>query len=115
MDSLILRDLSASGFAVACESDHHRKALPCFSVVQALRGSYDIGLDDGPVCSTGEGGVFVTPPGCMQHITHHNGREGFLEAQWVFFDVLVTTARRFLTCSPSHCSSPPSTTKRSPV
>ena len=89
MDSLILRDLSASGFAVACESDHHRKALPCFSVVQALRGSYDIGLDDGPVCSTGEGGVFVTPPGCMQHITHHNGREGFMEAQWVFFDVLV--------------------------
>ncbi len=89
METIIFRDLACGHQCEDCDGLHHDKSIPGFSVVQALHGSYDIGLDDGPILSTGEGGVFITPPGCLQHITHHNGSEHYMEAHWLYFNARI--------------------------
>ena len=61
------------------------KSLPVLSVVQAIEGSYQISLDGGPACSTGEMGAFIAPAETLQSITHHvNPQTGQMRAHWVF-------------------------------
>ncbi len=63
------------------------KTLPVLSVVQSLRGSYRLSLEDGPTYDTGTMGVFVAPSQVSQHITHLSAEDGRMDAQWVFMDV----------------------------
>ncbi len=71
------------------ENIRHIKALPCLSVVQSVHGYYEIGLDGRAPCSTEEGGAFVAPAGAGQNILHHNGADDYMEAQWVFMNVII--------------------------
>lgn len=67
-----------------------KKSLPVLSIVQAVEGSYQISLDDGPAFSTGEMGAFIAPSEKLQSITHHvNPQTGRMRAHWVFLDVVV--------------------------
>ncbi len=73
-----------------CEGICHRKSLPMLSVVQSLKGSYDICLNQGATYHTGPLGAFIAPAGTEQTIIHHNDSEiGHMETQWVFLDVLI--------------------------
>ena len=45
MQSVEISQLFSAGFACDLEGVEHRKTLPCLSVVQALHGYYEIGLD----------------------------------------------------------------------
>ncbi len=65
------------------------KTLPVLSVVQSVKGSYRIRLDDGETAETGEGGVFIAPANMIQHINEFPGEDGRMTAQWVFFEVEV--------------------------
>lgn len=73
----------------------HEKILPFLSVVQALKGSYDIKLGNSEMFNTGEGGVFVAPANVLQKIIHHNGKENVMIAHWVFIDVIVNDTYKF--------------------
>jgi len=84
-----IRNLYAGTLKQACEGERHIKALPCLSVVQSLCGVYEIGLGGALPERTDEGGAFVAPSGVMQEIVHHNGRGGYMEAQWVFMNITV--------------------------
>lgn len=64
------------------------KALPYFSLVQAVKGDYEIRLDHGQAYRTGEGGFFLAPAGVLQEITHHEGPDG-MTGRWIFLDVAV--------------------------
>ena len=61
------------------------KSLPYLSVVQSVRGSYEIGLDGSPRQSTGEGGFFVAPAFAEQDIVHHV-RDGLMHMRWLFIE-----------------------------
>ncbi|MBO4327036.1 MAG: helix-turn-helix transcriptional regulator [Clostridia bacterium] len=63
------------------------KTLPVLSVVQSVKGSYRIRLDNGEPAETGEGGVFIAPANMMQYINEFPGEDGKMTAQWVFFEV----------------------------
>ncbi len=89
IESIVIENLYAAGTECDMEQITHHKVLPCLSVVQADKGSYDIGLNDGPMKNTGEGGAFVAPAGARQCITHHNGDGGQMKAHWVYMDVMV--------------------------
>lgn len=84
-----ISDLFAGGFLSNMEGVLHQKALPCFSVVQSVVGSYDITLDQSGPFSTGAMGAFAAPPGRQQKILHHNGKDGVMEAHWLFFNASV--------------------------
>ncbi len=63
----------------------HIKTLPHFSLVQAVSGCYEIGLDGGPTQKTT---LFLAPPQALQTITHHmDPKTGEMAARWVFFDL----------------------------
>jgi len=77
------------------EGVHHVKSLPWLSVVQSMEGSYDIGIDDGPIRQTGTGGFFIAASQVTQHITHHNDPEtGKMKNRWIFLDVTVNQKYR---------------------
>ena len=76
MQSVEISQLFSAGFACDLEGVEHRKPLPCLSVVQALHGYYEIGLDHKALVSTGQGGAFIAPANCFQRIIHHNGSVG---------------------------------------
>ncbi len=84
-----IENLSGGGFVFDWEGVRHLKALSSLSVVQAVHGTYEIGLDGGPLQRTEEGGAFFAPSGVMQEIVHHNGRRGVMEAQWVFMNIRI--------------------------
>ena len=87
--SVVIHNLTAEGLKGDRESLRHIKALPCLSIVQSVHGRYEIGLDDGAVQTTEEGGAFIAPAGVQQNILHRNGGGGYMEAQWVFMNVTV--------------------------
>lgn len=87
--SLVIKNLLAEGFKLDREHLRHIKSLPCLSVVQSLHGRYEIGIGENAPCLTEEGGAFVAPAGVRQNILHHNGTDGYMEAQWVFMNVVV--------------------------
>ncbi len=84
-----IENLAGGGFVFDWEGVRHQKALSCLSVVQAVHGTYEIGLDGGPLQRTEEGGAFFAPSGVMQEIVHHNGQRGLMEAQWVFMNIRI--------------------------
>lgn len=94
IQSIEISNIFSSGFETDMEGIEHHKTLPCLSLVQSLRGSYDIGLDGGDMYATGEMGVFVAPSKCLQRIRHHNGSQGTMKSQWVFMNVTVNTFYR---------------------
>ncbi len=87
--SLVIKNLLAEGFKMDREQLRHIKSLPCLSVVQSLHGYYEIGIGENAPCLTEEGGAFVASAGVRQDILHHNGADGYMEAQWVFMNVVV--------------------------
>lgn len=80
----------ASQAVCAEEGLCHRKSLPCLSVVQAVAGSYEIGLDGKRPVSVGPGGIFITPAGADQLIIHHlDPATGLMRMRWLFLDARV--------------------------
>lgn len=90
-----IESLSANGFSHSAEGIHQIKFLPFLSVVQATEGSYDIRIGNSPTFSTGENGIFIAPANALQEITHHDGKEGNMQAHWVFIDAIVNGEYRF--------------------
>jgi len=84
-----IENLVGGGFSRDWEGVRHIKALPCLSVVQSVRGNYEIGIDGDALRRTEEGGAFVAASGVVQEILHHNGAEGYMEAQWVFMNIKI--------------------------
>lgn len=87
--SVRINSFTGFGMDSDCEGRQHVKSLNFLSVVQAVEGSYDIALGDGPLYSTGEGGIFIAPADVTQRITHHNGASGRMRARWAFIDATV--------------------------
>ena len=87
-----IKDISCGAFDCDAEGVRHKKILTSFSVVQSVRGSYDIRVGDSDFYSTGELGVFLAPADVTQEIVHHNGAGGTMEAQWVFIDAVINEA-----------------------
>ena len=73
----------------------HQKILTTLSVVQAIKGSYSVSINNGSEFSTGEKGVFVAPSSAVQKITHYNGKDGEMQAHWVFIDATVNGEFKF--------------------
>lgn len=69
MQSVEISQLFSAGFACDLEGVEHRKTLPCLSVVQALHGYYEIGLDHKALVSTGQGGAFIAPANCFSGLS----------------------------------------------
>lgn len=84
-----IKNLSAASLKADSEGVCHIKTLPCLSVVQAVHGYYEIGLEGGAMQSAGEGGAFIAPSGAKQTIIHHSGENGFMHAQWVFMNIVI--------------------------
>lgn len=79
-----------------CEGIQHIKIMPLLSVVQAVEGSYDIGIGNEKMRNTGEGGFFIAPSDIQQTIVHHvNPDSGVMNARWIFIDVVINDAIRF--------------------
>ncbi len=97
--SAAVRSFLLDGFdSVSNENLRHIKILPCLSVVQAVRGSYDIALGSGETESTGEGGFFIAPANIRQTIVHHvNPESGTMSARWLFLDMAINQS-----LSPEH-------------
>lgn len=87
--SVEIRNIYASSLDQNADGVEHIKSLPCLSVVQAVHGEYEIGLNGGQLMATGEGGIFVAPTGSLQQIIHHNGSSGCMRARWVFMNVTI--------------------------
>lgn len=106
--SAIITDFSTGTLSLsAAEGLTHVKALPCMSVVQSLRGRYDVSLDGGESEKMNAGDIFVAPPRLMQTIVHHMDETGKMEARWIFFNAEtdgIPVDSRFdfpLRCSPA--------------
>ena len=86
--SLCICDHVIGGFSrAAVSSAEERKTLPMLSVVQSLRGSYEVSLDGAPSVTTGDMGVFVAPGQVTQSLRHIPAADGTMDAHWVFLDV----------------------------
>lgn len=86
-----LRQILTGSF-LPCHNDGlcHIKALPYFSVVQALEGHYTLRLGEGQEHRSGLGEVFLAPAQVRQTITHHTDpRSGKMAARWAFLDLYV--------------------------
>lgn len=94
MDIKIISDIKISSlftgsFCTNMDGIYHKKILKTLSVVQAIEGSYDVKIDDGDWQNTGEGGVFIAPANVLQEIRHNNGKNGYMQAQWVYIDAVI--------------------------
>ncbi len=82
---------------ITCAEDRlfHQKSLPFLSVVQALEGSYGIGIgipDEQQTCTMG---VFIAPKNKIQYITHYIDKStGVMRAHYVFLDVVINKVYR---------------------
>ena len=89
IENVFIKSIYHGGMAGDFEGVFHQKILSTLSIVQSVEGSYDIAIDNSPTFSTGRGGVFVAPKNAVQKITHHNGVNGNMYAQWVFIDAII--------------------------
>lgn len=95
IQTIDVRQYSASGFSITENNLYHQKSLPVLSVVQSTEGSYKIGIDTKKQVETGKMGTFIAPSGKMQYITHCVDREtGRMKAHWIFLDVIVNQQKR---------------------
>ena len=63
------------------------KSLPTLSVVQSVKGSYRVWLENSAQVETGERGVFIAPANLTQHISDLPGDDGTMISHWIFFEV----------------------------
>lgn len=89
IENISIKSISPNYMIGDFEGLYHQKILSTLSIVQSVEGSYDISINGSKTYSTGKGGVFIAPRGAVQKITHHNGANGNMYAQWVFIDVLI--------------------------
>lgn len=94
IESIEISYLYSGGMNNEAEGLTHNKVLPSLSIVQSVHGSYEVAVEDAGSGCTGEMGVFVAPSGKRQTITHHNGKGGYMVANWVFMDVTVNNFYR---------------------
>lgn len=74
----------------------HIKTQPYLSVVQAVRGNYDIQLGGGAVHNTGSGGFFITPAYAQQTIVHHaEAGSQRMVCRWVFLRIRINDLYSF--------------------
>lgn len=84
-----------SGFTSAdIKGTQHTKTLPFLSVVQAVKGHYDIQIDHDEMQNTGFGGFFIAPADATQTIVHHAADDGMMICRWVFLDVRINASYR---------------------
>ena len=73
----------------------HTKVLPWLSVVESVKGSYDVRLGTNELATTGAHGFFVAPPEVRQTIVHHaDPQTGSLHCRWIFLDVVINDTLR---------------------
>jgi AraC-like DNA-binding protein len=95
IQTIDVRQHSASGGTFTENGLYHQKSLPLLSVVQAIEGSYGIGIDTKVQQSTGAMGAFIAPSRKMQYITHFiNAKTGIMRAQWIFIDIIINQQYR---------------------
>ena len=95
LETMEVSYFETAGLCTTEDGLHHRKRLPVLSVVQALEGSYNFGLDDALPRPTGPLGVFVAPADRLQDITHRvDPQSGRMRAHWIFLDVTVNGRQR---------------------
>ena len=87
--SITIKNIKGGELKGNYENIRHIKSLPCLSVVQPVHGYYEIGLDERAPVAVEEGGAFVAPANAIQTITHHNGTDGNMKAQWVLMNITV--------------------------
>jgi len=87
--TLEIKSMSGDVLRGNFENILHIKSLPYLSVVQSVHGSYEIGLSGAFPVFTETGGAFVAPADANQYIVHHNGPNGYMEAQWAFLQIIV--------------------------
>lgn len=91
IEKIEIRYIHKSGMlSTTCNNVKHIKTLPWLSIVQSQEGSYDIQLNDGPLCPTGDGGFFIAPSQVVQNITHFlNPDSHKMQNRWIFVDVII--------------------------
>lgn len=89
VESIEIKDISGGSLKGNFEGIKHIKSLPYFSVVQSVYGYYEIGLDGEDPYVTKEGDAFLAPANTIQHIVHHNGITGYMEAHWAFMNIII--------------------------
>ncbi len=91
-----LKFCKKDSFIFKTEGLKHIKVLPWLSVVQSVEGSYDIAIGNGPVQTTGSGGIFIAPSNVQQTIVHHNDpNKKQITCRWVFIDAVINDIYRF--------------------
>ncbi len=86
--SLCICEHICGGFERAeVNSEMEEKSLPMLSVVQSIRGSYRVSVDESPDFETGDMGVFIAPRQVLQRLRHVPSDDGTMDAQWIFLDV----------------------------
>lgn len=91
-----IKEYSTAKLCIRESGIHHKKSLPMLSVVQALEGSYGIGIDTPSEQQTGALGAFIAPSDKTQYITHTTDPlSGQMRAHWIFLDVTVNSFTRF--------------------
>lgn len=92
---VVIKTIDVKQYSVShltCTTDRmfHKKSLRFLSVVQALEGTYGIGIDTSEEQQTGSMGAFIAPKGKMQYITHYvNPETGIMRAHWIFLDIVI--------------------------
>lgn len=72
------------------DGTQHTKVLPYLSVVQAVKGNYDIQLGKSEVYNTADKGFFVAPSNVQQVILHHAEKSGEnMICRWVFLKIKI--------------------------
>ena len=89
IENISIKSIHFGGMVGDYENIFHQKILSTLSIVQSVEGSYDISINGSKTYSTGKGGVFIAPRGAVQKITHRNGANGNMYAQWVFIDAII--------------------------
>lgn len=87
--TITIENLISDRLQTSFDRVHHVKTLHCLAITQPLYGWYEVSLSGRTSLTVQPGGVFVVPTGVSQDIWHHDGENGYMEAQWVFMNVVV--------------------------
>ena len=86
--SICVCDHATGGFTHSrVSTEIETKTLPMLSIVQSLRGSYCVSVDESEEMHTGSMGGFIAPRQVSQQILHCPDTDGTMDAHWVFLDV----------------------------
>lgn len=94
--NIFIRYYQTGEFKNSCEGVKHVKTLPYLSIVQSLKGTYEIKLDDGEIFQTSQNGAFIAPSQTIQTIIHHNEpQSNYMHVKYVFLDVVINEIYSF--------------------